>query len=73
MTKLKLNELMKDYCIIPSELDNVISFVVDLLYLRRKELIDDESYATRKIDSLYSAEIEVYDLIEYISELEDEE
>ena len=38
MTKTKLNELMKEYCIAPSELDDVFAFVADLLYLKRKEL-----------------------------------
>lgn len=71
MTKAKLYKLMKDYCIVPSELDDVLDFVCDLLYLRRKELSDDEVYATRKIDNLLNAEQEVYDLINYVSELEE--
>ena len=72
MTRTKLNELMKQHCIMPSELDDVIDFVAELLYIRRKELIDDELYTTRIIDSLLSAESEVYDLSDYISELEEE-
>ena len=71
MTKTELKKLMKEHCIVPSELDDVIDFVAELLYMRRKELEDDESYATRTINSLFSAENEVYDLINYISELED--
>ena len=72
MTKNKLKELMKQHCIVPSELDDVIDFVAELLYLRRSELEDTEPYATRTIDDLFKAEHEVYDLIEYISELEEE-
>lgn len=72
MTKSKLKELMKQYCIAPSELDDVIDFVSALLYMRRKELEDNEPYATRTIDSLFNAEHEVWDLIDYISELEEE-
>lgn len=72
MTKAKLNELMKQHCIVPSELDDVIDFVAELLYLRRRELEDKESYATRTIDILVNAEREVYDLIDYIGELEEE-
>ena len=72
MTKTELKALMKEHCIVSSELDDVIDFVAELLYMRRKELEDDESYATRAIDALFSAETEVYDLIDYISELEDE-
>lgn len=72
MTKKKLKELMKKYHIIPSELDDVIEFVSALLYLRRRELEDGEPYATRTIDGLYAAEREVWDLIDYIGELEEE-
>lgn len=72
MTKDKLRELMKQHCIISSELDDVIDFVSELLYLRRKELTDDEPYATRTIDDLFKAEHLVYDLIEWIDELEEE-
>lgn len=71
MTKTKLKELMKEHCIVPSELDDVIDFVAELLYLRRRELEDNEPYATRTINILFNAESEVYDLIDYISELED--
>ena len=71
MTKTELNKLMKEHCVVSSELDDVIDFVAELLYMRRKELTDDEPYATRTIDALFSAETEVYDLIDYISELED--
>ena len=72
MTKAKLKELMKEHCIAPSELDDVIDFVAELLYLRRRELEDREPYATRTISILFNAESEVYDLIDYISELEEE-
>ena len=71
MTKSKLNELMKQHCIVPSELEDMIDFVSELLYLRRKELTDDEPYATRTIDELFKSEHAVYDLIEWINELED--
>ena len=72
MTKSALKKLMDEHCIIPSELDDVIDFVSALLYLRRKELEDNEPYATRTIDNLFNAEHEVWDLLEYISELEEE-
>ena len=72
MTRSKLNELMKTYNVVPSELDDIISFVADLLYVRAKELEKTEPYAHRTIDSIFSAEQEVDDLINYISELEEE-
>jgi hypothetical protein len=71
MTKTKLNELMKKYGIVPSEIDDVLDFVSDLLYLRRKELEECEPYAVRTINALENAEHEVYDLIDYINELEE--
>lgn len=72
MTKAKLKELMKTYNIVPSELNDVFSFVADLLYVRAKEIEKNEPYAHRTIDSLMNAEREVDDLINYIGELEDE-
>lgn len=72
MTKTKLKELMHQYCIVESELDDVLAFVTDLLYLRRRELEDNEPYATNTINHLYNAEIQVDDLTNYISELEEE-
>jgi hypothetical protein len=70
MTKVELEELMKKYCILPSELDDVFDFVSDLLYFRRKELEENEPYAVRTINALENAEHEVYDLIDYVNELE---
>lgn len=71
LTKKELDELLKQHCLVYSELDDVIDFVVELLCMRRKKLIDDEPYATRAIDRLLTAEREVYDLSDYISELEE--
>ena len=72
MTKTEFKKLMKEHCIVPSELDDIIDFVSALLYMRRKELEDNEPYATRTIDMLLNAEHEVLDLLDYISELEEE-
>ena len=72
MTKSKFEELMQEHHITKYELDDVIDFVAELLYLRRRELEDNEAYATRTIDILCNAEREVYDLIDYISELEED-
>ena len=71
MTKTKLQEIMKRYCIIESELDDVFNFVSDILYFRRQELEESEPYAVRSINALENAEHEVYDLIDYVSELEE--
>ena len=72
MTKTEFKNLMDQHCIVPSELDDVLDFVSDLLYFRRKELEKSEPYAVRSINALENAEHEVYDLIDYISELEEE-
>jgi hypothetical protein len=71
MTKMQLNKLMDKHCILPSELDDLLDFVSELLFLRRKELEKHEPYAVRSINALENAEHEVYDLIDYISELEE--
>ena len=72
MTKSKLKGIMKKYCIVESELDDVFDFVSELLYCRRQELAKSEPYAVRTMNDLEKAEHEVYDLIDYISELEEE-
>lgn len=72
MTKSKLKEIMKSHCIVDVDLDYVFDFVSDLLYYRRKELEESEPYAVRSINALENAEHEVYDLIDYISELREE-
>lgn len=71
MTKSQLNNLMNKHCIVPSELEDVLDFVSELLFLRRKELEESEPYAVRTINALENAEHEVYDLIDYVSELEE--
>ena len=72
MTKIQLKEIMRRHCIVDVDLDHVFDFVSDLLYYRRKELEVSEPYAVRSINALENAEHEVYDLIDYISELEEE-
>ena len=70
MNKVQLRNLMDKHCILPSELDDIFDFVSELLFLRRKELEKDEPYSVRSINALENAEHEVYDLIDYVSELE---
>ena len=72
MKKSKLKEVMKMYNIVESELDDVFSFVADLLYLRQREVEQNEPYAVRTINTLYEARNEVDDLLNYVSELEDD-
>ena len=72
MKKSELKKIMEHNCMLECEIEDAINFVCDLLYFRRKKLEDDESYATRTIDDLLKAEYAVYDLIEYVNELEEE-
>lgn len=70
--KLKeFNELKKKYFIY-DDIDDVLDFVSELLHRRAREIEKEEPYATRVIDSLDKAAYEVWDLINYISELEEE-
>lgn len=73
MTKEKLQEIMKEHWILKSELDDVLNFVADLLYWRRRELEQNESYATNTIQWLQRAEEEVADLTYYIAEIMQED
>jgi hypothetical protein len=70
MTIKELNELKKRYCIYDDTAE-VLDFVSELLYLRARELEKEEPYATRAIDFLDKAAHEVWELIDYISELEE--
>lgn len=71
MTQKKLHKIMEDYNITPYELDDVISFVADLLYVQARELEEEEPYATRTIDSLYAASREVDGLVDYVADVND--
>lgn len=71
MTIKELNELKKRYCVYDDTAD-VIDFVSELLYRRARELEKDEPYATNTIDFLDKAAHEVWELIDYVSELEEE-
>jgi len=72
MTKTELKKIMDQHCILECELEDVFEFVSDLLYACRKELKKNEPYATKTIDRLENAEHEVWDLIDYVNELEEE-
>lgn len=70
MTLKDLKELKKKYSIY-DETENVLDFVSELLNRRAREIEAEEPYATRVIDFLDKAAYEVWDLIDYISELEE--
>lgn len=73
MTKAELDKIMKDNYIFPSEVDDAIQFVQDLLEFQADEIEQNEPYATNAIRRLREAAHEVWDLQDYIeSALEDE-
>lgn len=71
MTIKEFNELKKKYCIY-DDIDQVLDFVSELLNKRAREIEKAEPYATIAVDALDKAAYEVWDLIDYISELEEE-
>lgn len=73
MTKFRLAEIMKRNTILPCEVDDAIAFVAELLEYQMDELIDKEPYAQRAIRVLENAAALVWELQNYISELEDDE
>lgn len=72
MNKAKLSKLMEKYFIHSSELEDVLDFVSELLHQRAREIEANEPYALRTIDELDKAAYEVWSLIDYVSELEEE-
>lgn len=71
MTIKEFNELKKKYCI-HDDMDDLLDFVSELLHKRAREIEEEEPYATRTINSIDNAAHEVWDLIDYVSELEEE-
>lgn len=72
---MTLNEYyeLKAKHFIYDDIDDVLEFVSELLHRRAREIEKTEPYAIRTIDDLDKAVYEVYDLISYISELEEEQ
>lgn len=71
MTLKEFNELKKQYGIY-DDIDEVLDFVSELLYRRARDIEKNEPTARRTIDFLDKAAYEVWDMIDYISELEEE-
>ena len=70
MTLKEFNELKKQYGIY-DDIDEILDFVSELLHRRAREIEKNEPYATNTIKKLDSAAYEVWNLIEYVSELEE--
>ena len=70
MTIKEFKELKKRYSIY-DDVAEVFDFVSELLHRRAREIEMSEPYATRTINDMDRAACEVYDLIDYVSELEE--
>jgi hypothetical protein len=73
MTKTDLYNIMEENYIFPSEVDDAIQFVQDLLEFKAKELEANEHYATNTIRRLKDAAHEVWELQEYVEDAIEEE
>ena len=71
MTIKEFNELKKKYRVY-DDTDDVLDFVSELLHRRAREIEEEEPSAWRTVDFLDNAAHEVWELIEYVSELEEE-
>ena len=69
MTKEKIEELMRRDAILRCELSEVFSFVESMLLAKKRELEDNESYATREIENLNKAARAVYELGQEVEEI----
>lgn len=68
MTKVELEKIMEENYIFPSEVDDAIQFIQDLLEFQAKELEENEPYATNTIRRLRDAAHEVWGLQEYVED-----
>jgi hypothetical protein len=70
MTIREFNELKKKFFIY-DDIENVIEFVSELLNKVARELEEKEPYATYSISKLDSAAYEVWNLLDYINDLKE--
>ena len=73
MTKAELKKIMEENYIFPSEVDDAIQFVQDLLEFKAKETEKNEPYATKTIRRLRDAAYDVWELQEYVEDATEEE
>ena len=71
MTTKEFKELKTKYGI-DDDVDDILDFVSELLNKRAREIEKNEPYAMRTVEFLDKAAYEVWDLIDYVSEMEEE-
>lgn len=72
MTRVELSKIMGENYIFPSEVDDAIQFVQDLLEFKANELEKNEPYAVNTIRRLRDAAHEVWELQDYVMDALDE-
>ena len=72
MTVKEFKELKKQHYILDCEVEDVFNFVEELLLRIARETEEREPYAVSAINRLDQAAHEVWNLIDYVSELEEE-
>ena len=73
MTKTEFQEIMERNFIVSCEVFDAIAFVTELLEHQATEIKTNEPYATRTIRDIESAANIVYNLQDYVGDLEDDE
>lgn len=73
MKNSELQNIMRRNTIVACEIDDTIAFVAELLEHQMDELCNKEPYALRTIRALENAAALVWELQDYVSELEDDE
>ena len=72
MKRSELKELLRKHTLLECDLEDAIEFVNELLYMRRKEIERNEPYAVNTMNLMETAEHEVWDLLSYVEEMEDD-
>lgn len=72
MTRTELKKIQEKYLVFDSELDDVISFVEELLQHQAEEIKEKEPYAWRTVQEIEAAANRVWNLQDYIGDITEE-
>ena len=72
MTRKEFKKLQEKYMIFDCEIDDVISFVEELLHHQAEEIKEKEPYAWRTIQEIEVAANRVWNLQDYIGDVTEE-
>lgn len=71
MTRQELYTLAHNHCLTHLDIEDAIEFVSDLLDDIADEIQRDEPYAIKTINELRNAATQVFDLTNYVAEIEE--